>query len=93
MVSWSGTCNLDIRPDPVTLVQVNAGFRSTRLTPQGEMRPSAVFNVGLRRQLLKDALSATIAASDLFATQRQDTRRRGQAGSGRGSNRVSAGLI
>ena len=72
IVSWSGTLNLNIKPLKSTTFQINSRYRSARLTPQGEARPSFSLNAGLRQDLFGERVSLTVAASDIFRTQRQD---------------------
>jgi outer membrane receptor protein involved in Fe transport len=73
VVSWSGTGNVNLTPWPATMFEASANYRSARLTPQGEARPSFVLNVGARRNLCRDRISLTLAVSDLLKTQRQET--------------------
>ncbi len=70
-VAWSGTWTTSIHASNSFVFQVNANFNSTRLTPQGEYRPSYVINIGARQELMdgRFALSATVA--DAFKTQRR----------------------
>jgi len=72
VVSWSGTLNVNLKPVRTTVFQVNANYRSARLTPQGESRPSFGLNLGVRQDLLDEKLSLTLAVSDLLKTQRQE---------------------
>ena len=51
-----------------TLMQLNAYYRSTRLTPQGEILPRFLLNLGMRQDLLENRLALTITISDLFKT-------------------------
>ena len=73
VTSWSGNGNLNVTPWPATMFQANANYRSARLTPQGDARPSFGLNVGARQNLLRDRFSLTLAISDLLRTQRQET--------------------
>jgi outer membrane receptor protein involved in Fe transport len=73
VVSWSGTGNVNLTPWPATTFEVNSNYRSARLTPQGEARPSFGLNVGARQNLYGDRISLTLAVSDLLKTQRQET--------------------
>ncbi len=74
IVSWSGTCNLNINPAKATMFQINSNFRSGRLTPQGNARRSWGLNAGVRQDLFKEKVSLTLTVSDVFKTQRQDLR-------------------
>ncbi len=73
VVSWSGTGNVNVTAWPATAFEANANYRSARLTPQGEARPSFVLNVGARQDLYRGRISLTLAVSDLLKTQRQET--------------------
>jgi len=74
VVSWSGTFRVTVTPRPATMVELSSSYRSTRLTPQGDSRPSFVLNMGARQNLYRERFSLTLAVSDLLRTQRQDTR-------------------
>ena len=71
--SWNGSGNVTLTPLPTTTLQATAVYRSARLTPQGDGRPSFLLNVGARRNLFRDRISLTLAASDVLKTQRQET--------------------
>jgi outer membrane receptor protein involved in Fe transport len=73
VVSWSGTFNVTVTPFAATMFEVSSNYRSARLTPQGDSRPSFVLNAGARQNLLRDRISLTLAVSDLLKTQRQDS--------------------
>jgi outer membrane receptor protein involved in Fe transport len=70
--SWSGTFNASISPVKTTMFQVSSNYRSARLTPQGDSRPSFVLNLGARQDLFREQISVTLAVSDLLKTQRQE---------------------
>lgn len=71
--SWSGTGNLTLTPWPSTAFEATANYRSARLTPQGQGKPSFIFNAGARQMLYGNRLSLTLAVTDVFRTQRQET--------------------
>lgn len=73
VTSWSGTGNVMLTPWTRTMLELNANYRSARLTPQGNVRPSFGLNVGARQNLYGDRVSLTLAVSDLLKTQRQET--------------------
>ncbi len=73
VVSWSGTCNVNVTPGRSTMLQLNSNYRSTRLTPQGNYRPSFGLNVGVRQDVFEENISLTLAISDLLKTQRQES--------------------
>jgi outer membrane receptor protein involved in Fe transport len=66
--SWSGSLNCNVTLPFATMVQVNSNYRSARLTPQGENRPSFVMNLGVRQDLLEDQLSVVLTVSDILKT-------------------------
>lgn len=56
-----------------TLFQFNLNYVGKRLTPQGYRLPTLVANLGVKHQLRKN-LSLVAAISDLFNTQRDETK-------------------
>jgi outer membrane receptor protein involved in Fe transport len=72
-VSWSGTLNASVNLSKSTMVQINSNYRSVRLTPQGENRPSFVLNMGLRQDVLEEKLSIIATVSDLLNTLKRKT--------------------
>ena len=74
VVSWSGTFNVTVAPWTATMFELSSNYRSARLTPQGDSRPSFILNVGARQNLYRDQFSLTFAVTDLLKTQRQETR-------------------
>jgi len=74
IVSFSGTLNVNFNPTKTTMFQINSNFRSARLTPQGNARPSWGLNAGVRQDIFKEKVSLTLTVSDVFKTQRQDLR-------------------
>ena len=73
VTSWSGNGNISVTPRPATMFELSATYRSARLTPQGDARPSFGLNAGARQNLYGDRISLTLAVSDLLKTQRQET--------------------
>jgi outer membrane receptor protein involved in Fe transport len=73
VVSWSGTGNVNVTPWSATMFQTSANYRSARVTPQGDGRPSFVLNMGARQNVYGDRVSLTLAVTDLLKTQRQET--------------------
>jgi outer membrane receptor protein involved in Fe transport len=74
VVSWSGTCNVNLTPWSTGMLELSSNYRSARLTPQGTSRPSFVLNAGVRQKVYRERVSLTLAVSDLLQTQKQDTR-------------------
>ncbi len=56
-----------------TMVQLNGNYRSRRLTPQGEVLPNYVVNVGLRQDLIDERLSLVATVTDIFASLKRTT--------------------
>jgi hypothetical protein len=73
VVSWSETSNVTVTPSKATMVQVSTNYRSARLTPQGDGRPSFGLNLGARQNFYGDQVSLVLAVTDLLKTQRQKT--------------------
>ena len=71
IISMSATFNSNLTMTPETMLQVSSIYRSTRLTPQGKIYASYVFNAGIRQDLFKRKLSVTLTGSDLLRTLRQ----------------------
>ncbi len=73
-ISWMAKLGGSFRFSKETLVQVNTGYNSSRLTPQGSRRPSGVVNVGARRDFWQRKAAVVVTVSDLFNTMRESTR-------------------
>ena len=71
IVSMSNNFNVTATITKTTMWQISSNYRSARLTPQGKVFGSFVFNTGLRQDLFKKKLSVTLAASDLFNSLKQ----------------------
>ena len=72
-VSWSGTLNASVNVTKATMIQINSNYRSIRLTPQGENRPSFVLNMGFRQDLFDEKFSIIMTISDLLKTMNRKT--------------------
>jgi outer membrane receptor protein involved in Fe transport len=72
-VSWSGTLNTSVNLSTATMIQINSNYRSTRLTPQGENKPSFVLNIGFRQDLFNEKFSLILTVSDLLNTLKRKT--------------------
>ncbi|HUR11073.1 MAG TPA: outer membrane beta-barrel protein, partial [Flavitalea sp.] len=70
---YSGTVNLNstFTLTKSTMLQLSGNYRSARLTPQGHIDPTIVFNTGVRQDFANNKLSVTLTASDLFRSLRQ----------------------
>lgn len=66
--SWNSSLNCDIRVSKGTMFQINSNYRSSRLTPQGNVSPGVVLNLGLRQDLVDEQLSLVATVADVFAS-------------------------
>ena len=66
--SWDSRLGLNFNITKSTYAQINAYYRSNRITPQGEFDPIVLFNVGLRQSILKNQASIVLTVSDIFRT-------------------------
>ena len=73
-VSWLAKLALTWRFAPNTQLQANTNTSSARLTPQGERRPTAVANFGLRHDLWKKKAAVSLTVSDVFNSLKEEYR-------------------
>ncbi len=73
-LSWLAKLGASVRVNKETLVQLNANYTSSRLTPQGSRLPSYVVNAGVRRDVLQKKAAVVLTVSDLFKTTKERTR-------------------
>jgi outer membrane receptor protein involved in Fe transport len=71
--TWSGNLNCNLNLMTATMIQMNSNYRSSRLTPQGEFKPSFVMNLGMRQDLFNDKLSLVVTVSDIWKTLKRET--------------------
>jgi outer membrane receptor protein involved in Fe transport len=71
-VSWSGNLNCNLNLATATMIQMNTNYRSLRLTPQGEFKPSFVMNLGVRQDLFDDKFSLVMTVSDILKTLKRE---------------------
>lgn len=71
-ITYSGNMSCNANFSSATMIQINSNYRSARLTPQGEYKPSFVFNLGMRQDFFDDQLSLIFTISDLFKTLRRE---------------------
>jgi hypothetical protein len=69
--SMSANFNANFSFTKTTMLQLSGNYRSARLTPQGKTFPTVVMNTGMRQDFLKNKLSVTLTASDLFNSLKQ----------------------
>jgi len=72
-VTWNGTLSCNVNLSKATMIQINSNYRSSRLTPQGEYRPSFVLNMGFRQDLFDEKVSLILTISDLLKTLNRKT--------------------
>ncbi len=53
---------------PTTQAQLNAYYRSSRITPQGEFIPIVLMNAGFRQFLFQNQASVSLTVSDIFSS-------------------------
>jgi hypothetical protein len=71
--SWNASLNCNVHVLSGTMVQVNGNYRSRRLTPQGEVLPNYVVNLGFRQDLIDGRLSLVATVTDIFASLKRTT--------------------
>jgi outer membrane receptor protein involved in Fe transport len=71
VVSMSTNFNSTVTLTKTTMWQVSCNYRSARLTPQGKLFGSFVFNSGMRQDLFKKKVSVILTASDIFKSLKQ----------------------
>lgn len=71
-MSWSGNMSCNMNLSTKTMFQINANYKSARLTPQGEFKPSFVANMGFRQDLLDDQLTLFVTVSDIFKSLKRE---------------------
>jgi len=69
--TWSTNFNSSYIISKSMMMQMNATYRSARLSPQGRYLPSFVLNFGARHDLFKKKGSIYITVSDVFKSQQQ----------------------
>jgi len=76
-LSWNAKLAANLHVTDSNLIQVNAYYRSARLTPQGDTLPLFLLNLGMRQELFHKKASLTLTVSDVFNslkwTRRIDT--------------------
>lgn len=72
-VSWLAKAGATLHLPHDTLLQLNASYTSTRLTPQGSRRPQFVANAGLRHELWKKKAALVLTISDIFNSLEETT--------------------
>jgi outer membrane receptor protein involved in Fe transport len=65
-LTWDAKLNVNYHVSKTTQVQFNTNYTATRLTPQGERRPTYIANLGLRHDLKDKKTAVVLTVSDLF---------------------------
>ena len=73
VITWSGALTVSVTAAEGLMFQVNSVYNASRLTPQGENRPSYVVNAGARQDLLDGRLSISFTAADIFHSLKRQT--------------------
>ncbi len=68
--SWDSKLAVNIMPWKYGMIQLNANYRSERLTSQGVNLPSFGLNAGYRQDIFKQRASLVLNVSDVFNTMR-----------------------
>ncbi len=71
--SWDAKLSSSFRITNSTRAQVNAYYRSGRITPQGTLQQMFLVNAGLRQDILKNRASIVLTVSDIFGNLNYET--------------------
>ncbi len=66
--SYDAKLGAGIKITKSTQGQLNAYYRSSRITPQGEFNPIFLLNAGIRQEIIKHQASLLLTVSDVFNT-------------------------
>ncbi len=69
--TWSSSLTFNVNLTNGSKVQINSNYNSSRLTPQGENRPSYVVNTGFREELMEGKVSVILTLTDIFKTMKR----------------------
>ncbi|MCO6477264.1 MAG: TonB-dependent receptor [Phaeodactylibacter sp.] len=67
-LTWNSKLAANLNITPTTFAQVNAYYRSSRITVQGEARPLFLLNLGMRQDIFQSRASLILTVSDVFAS-------------------------
>ncbi len=67
-LTWNSKLAANLNITPTTFAQVNAYYRSSRITVQGESRPLFLLNLGMRQDIFRKRASLILTVSDVFAS-------------------------
>lgn len=71
--AWDAKLNVNYKASKTTQIQFNTNYTATRLTPQGERRPTFIANLGLRHDLKDKKTAVVLTVSDLFDSLKERT--------------------
>lgn len=69
-INYSGKANITYQFWKKTDIQASVNYMSPNVTPQGSMRPMYGFEIGGKKDLIKDKLSMSLNLSDVFNNRR-----------------------
>jgi len=72
-ITWNSKLAANLNITPSTFAQVNAYYRSARLTAQGETRPQFLLNLGVKQDIFKNKASLILTVSDVLASLRWES--------------------
>jgi outer membrane receptor protein involved in Fe transport len=73
-IAWSAKLNANYRATKSDLFQLNSNYNAKRLTAQGYRLPTFVANIGWRHDLADKHTALVLTVSDVFNTQKEETR-------------------
>lgn len=73
IISWSANLSANYNITKSTVLQITSNYIAKRLTPQGEMSQSFVFNTGFKQELFKSKAALILTISDLFNSMRNNS--------------------
>jgi outer membrane receptor protein involved in Fe transport len=73
-IAWSAKLNANYHATKADLFQLNSNYNAKRLTAQGYRLPTFVANIGWRHDLADKHTALVLTISDVFNTQKEETR-------------------
>ena len=67
-LTWNSKLAASLNVTATTFAQLNAYYRSSRLTVQGESKPLFLLNLGVRQDIFQNRASLILTVSDVFAS-------------------------
>jgi outer membrane receptor protein involved in Fe transport len=72
-LTWDAKLNASYRVSKTTQIQLNSNYTATRLTAQGERRPTYITNLGLKHDFPDKKTSLIFTVSDVFNSLKERT--------------------